>query len=506
MTAPSKRRLVVVGDALLDRDVAGVSERRSPDAGAPVLEGCDELLRPGGAGLAAALAAREGPVTLIAAFAADAAGEQLSRVLLAAGVDLVQLRLDGGTPEKVRFLDGERPLMRLDRGAGAVVAGGETPALRTALAAAGAVLVSDYGRGVAASAAVRAALAGRPAGVPLVWDPHPRGAAPLPGAELATPNLAEARALAGAAPGPAPGPPPGGAEARPAALARALAARWRAAAVCVTRGAEGATLADAAGRAEDFAATAAAGDTCGAGDRFAAAAARALAVGASAGDAVRAAISAATDYVASSGARTASVPAARLSFLNPRRERLSFLNQGLREDNHAAGGLRNDNHEHGGRGGDGQARGAAAGVVERVRAAGGTVVATGGCFDLLHVGHVRTLEAARGFGDCLVVLLNGDGSVRGLKGADRPLVGEEERAETLRALACVDAVMIFDEPDPTEALRHLQPDVWCKGGDYLLDELPEAEAIATWGGRIAILPYLEGRSTTNLIAEVNARA
>jgi rfaE bifunctional protein nucleotidyltransferase chain/domain len=116
------------------------------------------------------------------------------------------------------------------------------------------------------------------------------------------------------------------------------------------------------------------------------------------------------------------------------------------------------------------------------------------------------LEAARAFGDCLVVLLNSDESVRVLKGDDRPLVGEEERAETLRALACVDAVEIFEEPDPTEALRRLQPDVWCKGGDYLLDELPEAEAIATWGGRIAILPYLEGRSTTNLIAEVNARA
>jgi rfaE bifunctional protein nucleotidyltransferase chain/domain len=230
----------------------------------------------------------------------------------------------------------------------------------------------------------------------------------------------------------------------PAALARALAARWHAAAVCVTRGAAGATLADAAGHAEDFPAARVSGDPCGAGDRFAAAAARALAAGATPAEATRAAVSAASSYVASSGARTTSVPApippARPSSA-PRREA----------------------HE----------------VVERVRGAGGTVVATGGCFDLLHVGHVRSLEAARGFGDCLVVLLNGDSSVRGLKGDDRPLVGEEERAETLRALACVDAVTIFDEPDPTEALRRLQPDVWCKGGDYLLDELPEAKAIAT---------------------------
>jgi D-beta-D-heptose 7-phosphate kinase/D-beta-D-heptose 1-phosphate adenosyltransferase len=462
-------RLVVVGDALLDRDVEGVSERLSPDAGAPVLERAAEQLRPGGAALAAALAAREGPVTLIAAFAADPAGEQLARALLAAGVDLVQLHLAGRTTEKVRFLDRGRTLMRLDRGEGAVEAGGATPALRASLGAAGAVLVSDYGRGVAAAPEVRAALAGRPAGVPLVWDPHPRGAAPLAGAELVTPNLAEAQELSGAAPGPAPGPPPRGERPSPAALARALAERWRAGAVCVTRGAEGATLADSAGQAEEVRAEPVAGDPCGAGDRFSAAAARALGGGATPHASVRAAVAAASEYVERSGARaSATTPPPTWS----------------------SAGAGTDLEE----------------VVARARAAGGTVVATGGCFDLLHLGHVLSLQAARGFGDCLVVLLNGDRSVRGLKGPDRPLVGERERAETLRALSCVDAVTIFDEPEPTEALRRLRPDVWCKGGDYLLDELPEAEAIATWGGRIAILPYLEGRSTTNLIAEVNARA
>ncbi|HEX9967406.1 MAG TPA: adenylyltransferase/cytidyltransferase family protein, partial [Solirubrobacterales bacterium] len=144
-------------------------------------------------------------------------------------------------------------------------------------------------------------------------------------------------------------------------------------------------------------------------------------------------------------------------------------------------------------------------LAARVRARGGAVVATGGCFDLLHVGHVRTLEAARALGDCLVVLLNGDRSVRRLKGADRPLVGELERAAMLKALGCVDEVAIFDEPVPDEALRLLKPDVWAKGGDYEAGELPEAEAIAAWGGRVAILPYLEGRSTTRLIEEVGAR-
>jgi rfaE bifunctional protein nucleotidyltransferase chain/domain/rfaE bifunctional protein kinase chain/domain len=471
-------RLVVIGDALLDRDVDGVSERLAPDAPVPVLEQGKATLRPGGAALAAVLAARGGrPVTLVAALAADAAGSELARALLARGVDLVALRLIGSTPEKIRLLERGRPLLRLDRGGGGEIeAGGTEPALAAALAEAGAILVSDYGRGVAAAAEVRQALAHRPAGIPLVWDPHPRGPVPVAGAELATPNLEEALALVGAAPGPAPGPP-AGIDASPAALARALAVRWRAGAVCVTRGENGATLADAAGEPTEFEVRSADGDPCGAGDAFAAAAAWALADGAEVADAVAGAGEAAAAFVAGSGARGIAAEPAGAGAVGSRSE-----------PGAAAPGA-----------GD---TAAALALAERVRAEGGTVVATGGCFDLLHLGHVRSLEAARGFGDCLIVLLNGDRSVRALKGADRPLIGQADRAGMLAAMSCVDAVAIFDESEPSEALSVLRPDVWAKGGDYQLDELAEAKAIATWGGRIAILPYLEERSTTRLIKEV----
>jgi rfaE bifunctional protein nucleotidyltransferase chain/domain len=132
-------------------------------------------------------------------------------------------------------------------------------------------------------------------------------------------------------------------------------------------------------------------------------------------------------------------------------------------------------------------------------------VATGGCFDLLHAGHVRTLEAARRLGDCLVVLVNSDASVARLKGPDRPLVSQEDRAAVLRALECVDAVVVFDEDTPVEALRHLRPDVWAKGGDYRAQDLPETPALQGWGGRTVILPYLEGHSTTRLIAQASVR-
>jgi D-beta-D-heptose 7-phosphate kinase / D-beta-D-heptose 1-phosphate adenosyltransferase len=126
-------------------------------------------------------------------------------------------------------------------------------------------------------------------------------------------------------------------------------------------------------------------------------------------------------------------------------------------------------------------------------------VATGGCFDLLHAGHVALLRAARARGDCLVVCLNSDGSVRRLKGEGRPLVTALDRARVLAALECVDAVEVFGEDTPEQVLRRLRPDVWAKGGDYGLADLPEAAVLHEWGGQAVLLPYLDGRSTTALI-------
>ncbi len=141
-------------------------------------------------------------------------------------------------------------------------------------------------------------------------------------------------------------------------------------------------------------------------------------------------------------------------------------------------------------------------VVRRVRSAGGTLVATGGCFDVLHAGHVGCLEAARGLGDALVVLLNSDASVRRLKGPHRPVVPQEDRERVLRGLASVDAVVVFEEDDPRAALAELRPDVWAKGGDYGDDgvDLPEGDLVRGWGGRVVLLPYLQGRSTTRILS------
>jgi rfaE bifunctional protein nucleotidyltransferase chain/domain len=144
-------------------------------------------------------------------------------------------------------------------------------------------------------------------------------------------------------------------------------------------------------------------------------------------------------------------------------------------------------------------------LARRIRSAGGTVVATGGCFDLLHAGHVRMLAAARALGDCLIVCLNADASVRRLKGGERPVVSEDDRAAVLAGLRCVDAVAVFAEDEPSAVLRELRPHLWVKGGDYAVADLPERAVLGEWGGRAVTVPYLAGRSTSNLIERTTTR-
>ncbi|MEY4941184.1 MAG: hypothetical protein RIQ93_2919 [Verrucomicrobiota bacterium] len=140
------------------------------------------------------------------------------------------------------------------------------------------------------------------------------------------------------------------------------------------------------------------------------------------------------------------------------------------------------------------------------RAAGRRVVLTNGVFDLLHTGHLYSLQRARALGDALIVALNADESVRALKGPGRPVQSEEERAYGLAALGCVDAVVIFREPRLTVEITALQPDVYCKAGDYTLEKLDAGErsALEKCQARIRFLPFLPGFSTTNLIAKIKA--
>jgi D-beta-D-heptose 7-phosphate kinase / D-beta-D-heptose 1-phosphate adenosyltransferase len=449
--------LLVIGDTLLDRDLDGTSERLSPEAPVPVVDDPVVSERAGGAGLAACLATRDGrEITLVTALAPDETGRRLSGLLERDGIRVLDLGLVGRTPEKTRVRSNGQAVVRLDSGGEGSL---ERPADREvldAVAKAAGILVSDYGRGVTTEVALRRALRHAALDAPVVWDPHPRGAVPVHGSVLATPNRREAArfcpeiaddGLAGIT-----------------ARARALCRLWNVPSVAVTLGAGGALL--ATGEEAPLvvpAPTFAAGDSCGAGDRFAATAAGRLADGARLEDAVKAAVGAATAFVSAGGASglgTSPLPIEE-------------------EDAYA--------------------------VAARVRRSGGTVVATGGCFDLLHAGHVTLLQAARSLGDCLVVCVNSDDSIRRLKGPDRPLVTQEDRAQVLEALACVDATIVFEEDTPAETLRRLQPHLWAKGGDYEVDELPEADVVRAAGGDVVILPYVAGRSTSRLLEEVASR-
>lgn len=143
-------------------------------------------------------------------------------------------------------------------------------------------------------------------------------------------------------------------------------------------------------------------------------------------------------------------------------------------------------------------------VISNIKAAGKTLVFTNGCFDILHVGHVRYLAAARELGDCLIVGLNSDDSVRCLKGPTRPINNQNDRAEVLAALASVDYVIVFGERTAENLIDAIEPDIYVKGGDYRVEELPEAKIVKQYEGRIELIPEVPGRSSSNVIKKIKS--
>ena len=140
--------------------------------------------------------------------------------------------------------------------------------------------------------------------------------------------------------------------------------------------------------------------------------------------------------------------------------------------------------------------------LEELRKKGKKIAFTNGCFDILHVGHVRYLREAKKTADVLVLALNSDSSVRSIKGEKRPLMNEKERAEILAALEFIDFVTIFPELTPLELINYLKPDILIKGGDWPEEKVVGREEIKKWGGRVAIIPEVEGKSTTNIVEKI----
>ncbi len=476
--------VVVLGDAVLDAWLDGETQRLCREGPVPVVDVSGSQLVPGGAANAAAnLAALGARPRLVAAVGDDRAGSMLRDLLRDAGVDTSALVEVPGriTPTKRRLTTAgqlvarfvETPSEPLGRRTAAAVAGALADRLP---GPGGLLLVSDYGLGCAA-APVRSAVRQLRADLDvLVVDARDLRAWADTRPTAATPNAEEVSRLVGAG-SPA---PPGERADQVAVHAEALLDQSGAELVAATVDIEGVMLLRPGQPAHRVRVrpAAEAGST-GAGDSFAAVLLLALAAGAAPVDAVELAAAAAECTVHTAGTVVC--------------DRAALLRRLRRAPDGGSSGrvLTTDELVR---------------MVDRYRLAGLRVVFTNGCFDVLHAGHVGYLEEASRLGDVLVVGLNSDASVARLKGPDRPVHPQEDRAALLAALAAVDHVTVFDEDSPVRLLELVRPEVYVKGGDYTAEMLPETPVVRRLGGEVRTVGYRQHRSSSGIIDRIRAGA
>jgi rfaE bifunctional protein kinase chain/domain/rfaE bifunctional protein nucleotidyltransferase chain/domain len=483
--AAAAPRVVVLGDTVLDQWMTGPSRRLSREAPVPVVEVDHTRGSPGAAANTAAnLAALGARTELVSVLGDDPDAATVRELLAGFGVGTAGVVTVPGRPTaaKRRVLADEALVARFDTAPRdpltADARGAVRDALRAAVEGADAVVVCDYDGGVldAETVALMGSLVGDPGerGCRLVVDAHDpaRWAPARP--DVITPNAGESALLLGRELG---GPD------RVAAAEAAgpdLRERSGAGAVVVTLDRDGALLLpDPAGEERapahrTFARPAPEANTCGAGDTFTAALVLALAAGTPLPTAVELA-QAASDVVVGR-------PGTSVCGTGELAERVAAAEGPLLD----AASL--------------------AAIVDEQRVAGRRVVFTNGCFDVVHRGHVASLNQAKRLGDVLVVALNSDDSVARLKGPGRPLNPLADRAAVIGALSCVDHVTAFDADTPAELLELLRPDVYAKGGDYTPEMLRESATVAGYGGQLVILDYLPDRSTTSLVDRIRGGA
>jgi D-beta-D-heptose 7-phosphate kinase/D-beta-D-heptose 1-phosphate adenosyltransferase len=472
----AEQTVLVLGDVMLDRYVLGEVSRISPEAPIPVLRAGSRLRVLGGAGNVALNVASLGAhAVLVGLIGDDAAGDEVEEVLAnAPGITARLVRAPGRpTTVKTRFMSGSHQLLRLDEELTEppppAIEARVLAAFADALAAAGAVVVSDYAKGLLTDAVLGEAIgAARAAGRVVVVDPKRAGFAAYRHAGVLTPNAAELRRATGLPVA----DDAGAAEAGGRALADAAAD-----AVLVKRSEKGLTLVRRDRPALHLPTRArAVADVSGAGDTVSAALALMLACGAGLPDAAVMANVAAGIVVAKPG--TAAVGHGELADALRQRELQAI--DGKVADLETA-----------------LAR------IATWRRAGARIGFTNGCFDLIHPGHVRLLERARALCDRLVVGLNSDASVRRLKGSARPVQNETARATVLASMVPADLVIQFDEDTPERLIRAIAPDVLFKGADYRLDQVVGADIVHAQGGQVLLIDLEQGHSTTDTIRRIN---
>jgi D-beta-D-heptose 7-phosphate kinase/D-beta-D-heptose 1-phosphate adenosyltransferase len=467
----ASKRLLVVGDVMLDKYIWGEVGRISPEAPVPVVRATHQSQQPGGAANVAMNIAKLGAQVEVIGFTGGDDDERLlSAGLYANGITPGFVVSEGfPTITKQRILGGRQQMLRLDSERLGPRAQADYDSLTASvlmrLPGCHAVVLSDYAKGALSPEVCQAVIqAARRLDIPVLVDPKNADFARYRGATTVCPNLTELSAAVRL----------DAHDLMPLLdAAESLVAELDLEFLTATLGERGIALLRPGSRFVAPAVARQVFDVSGAGDTVIAVLALCLASGLKPETAVGLANIAAGIVVGKVG----TVPVEKHELLAALAPQIALHAEDKvlpREE-----------------------------LVQRIalwKANGERVVFTNGCFDLLHIGHITLLEQARSFGDRLIVAINSDASVGGLKGPTRPIVGETERARVLAALAAVDSVIVFGEPTPLELIVAARPDVIVKGGDYAPDTVVGAHEVESWGGQVKIVPIVEGFSTTQLLA------
>lgn len=469
----ARGRVLVVGDVMVDHYVSGRVSRVSDEAPVPIIHVGDERWTAGGAAnVAANVAALGGKALLVGVIGGDAAASTLAGILsdLASSIE-THLVAEPGRPTtiKTRYMGGQHQIVRVDREHPGAIAKATEDRLIAAVDMLAddcdAIMISDYAKGAMTDRVLAAVIgAGKKAGAPVIVDPKRNDWSAYRGAAIITPNRKELQLATHAA--------CGSDDECAAAAGQAIAVTGSA--ILLTRSEHGMSLFREAAPPVHLAAKAReVFDVSGAGDTVAATVALGVASGLAMETTMQLANIAAGIVVGKRGTATAT-PA----------ELLAEIGTGNRGLGGAAGALSLSEAKR---------------LREGWKREGLTVGFTNGCFDILHAGHVSLLRQAANACDRLIVALNTDASVRGLKGPERPVQSEDVRAAVMAAVKGVDAVILFGEPTPLEVIRELQPDVLVKGADYAEDQIVGADIVRGLGGRIVRVTLIDGQSTTKVI-------
>jgi len=467
------KNVLVIGDVMLDRYIWGDVERISPEAPVPVVRVAHQTEQPGGAGNVAMNIAKLGAkAKLFGMCGDDAESASLCVCLEQEGIELELVRApERPTTSKLRIVAGKQQILRVDTERTSEYSADAYAALiarlERSVPSADAIVLSDYAKGVLSEEVCQAAIRfARQRNIPVLVDPKQRSFERYRGATTICPNLSELSVATGLPAKDTDAVLSAGQSMVPELELECLTATLSEKGIALLRR-DSKVIAPAVAR-QVF-------DVSGAGDAVIATLALSLAGGLQMQTAIQLANVAGGIAVSKIG----TMPVTREELL------LQLMPEIELQAEEKVLPLV-----------DLQAR------VSAWRSAGQSVVFTNGCFDLLHVGHITLLEDARHEGDRLVVAINTDASVAALKGPTRPIVGERERARMLAALSAVDAVVTFDEPTPIKVIEAIRPDVIVKGGDYEEDSIVGAKEVRAWGGKVKIVPTVEGFSTTKLVSKM----